>query len=237
MASLRTLTAAVLDALLPGDCTGCGQPGPLLCEACRRPLRCPPRQAWPQPSPPGLPVPFASARYEGPVRAALLAYKERGALALADPLATALAAAVTGVIGATAAAGRGVVLVPMPSSRDRRRDRGDDVVARLARHAAARLRRSGTVTGVVPALCLVRRVADSSGLSAPDRRANLAGAIRMRPGADRRLNGAAVVLVDDLITTGATLSEAADSLRQSGIRPVGAAVVAATVRRAGALRT
>ncbi|EGX56582.1 hypothetical protein SZN_27036, partial [Streptomyces zinciresistens K42] len=53
-----------------------------------------PSRVRPEPEPSGLPVVHAAARYEDAVRAALLAHKERGALALAAPLGTALARAV-----------------------------------------------------------------------------------------------------------------------------------------------
>jgi predicted amidophosphoribosyltransferase len=80
-------------------------------------------------------------------------------------------------------------------------------------------------------------VRDSAGLDAVQRRANLAGRYRARPGAP----GARVVLVDDVVTSGATLTEAARALRAAGQQRVLAAVVAATprqVRRSapGALR-
>jgi predicted amidophosphoribosyltransferase len=84
----------------------------------------------------------------------------------------------------------------------------------------------------MPLLTVGRAVADSSGLSASARAANLAGAHVLRRRAVRRVpDGAQVVLVDDLVTTGASLAEAARALRAGGLTPYGAAVVASTVRR------
>lgn len=226
----RVLLSALLDALFPGDCAGCDRPGPLWCDRCAASLLGPGRPAWPTPCPPGLPQPAAVARYDGAVRSALIAYKEQGTLALAAPLGAALSRSLL-ALPAVPVAGRPLALVPMPSSRARRRERGDDVVARLAREAARRLRGRSRPVRVVPALRVARPVADSAGLTAAQRLANLSGALAVRPAATVRLAGATVLLVDDLITTGATLAEAATTLRRAGVEPAGAAVVAATARR------
>jgi predicted amidophosphoribosyltransferase len=76
------------------------------------------------------------------------------------------------------------------------------------------------------ALTQGRRVADQAGLRAAARRENLAGAFRLR----RSISTGAVVLVDDVVTTGSSLTEAARALRAANIPVLGAATVAATVR-------
>jgi predicted amidophosphoribosyltransferase len=161
----------------------------------------------------------------------LLAYKERGAVGLCGVLAVPLGAAI--VAAAVAAPGAASVLVvPMPSAGRAVRERGDDVVLGLARKATARARRAGVNVRVVPALRHARTVADSAGLSAQARAANLAAALVVRREARARIAGATVILADDLITTGATLTESARALRAAGASVVGAATVAATQRRA-----
>lgn len=217
---------AFLDLVLPVRCVACDAPGALLCEACGLPLTVPARCAWPTPAPAALPPPYAVAAYGGAVRDAILAYKEEGLLGLQRPLGAALARAAR----AASSDARRLLLVPVPSSRAARRRRGDDVVRRLARRAAADLRRTGVSAGVVPALRHVRRVADSAGLGAMDRAANLAGAFAVRPSVQRSLAAGTVILVDDLLTTGATLAECAQALRAAGITVTAAASVAATQR-------
>jgi predicted amidophosphoribosyltransferase len=166
----------------------------------------------------------AVAAYSDVVRRALVAHKERGRLDLSGPLGAALATA--------AQAFRPEVIVTAPSSRASRRARGYDHVARLAGRASREL---GGVP-VVGALCPVRRTGDQSELDAGGRAANLAGALGVRAAALPRLSGRRVLVVDDLMTTGATLAECARALRVAGVEPVGAAVVAATVRRAVRVR-
>ncbi|MFK0048216.1 ComF family protein [Streptomyces sp. NPDC090741] len=223
--------------VLPADCGGCGAARVLLCAGCAQALSgAAAGRVRPSPRPAGLPVVYAAAVYEGAVREVVLAHKERGALPLAGPLGAALAAAaaraVEGAVGvgaAAAAAGEELVLVPAPSARRQVRARGHDPARRTALAAAARLRRAGVRARVASVLRHVRPVADQAGLGARERRENLTGALGVCRGAGARFPAAArIVLVDDLITTGATLAEAARALRAASIGPVaGAAVVAA----------
>jgi predicted amidophosphoribosyltransferase len=174
--------------------------------------------------PPGFPDAAAAAAYDGPVRGALLAHKERGRLGLVRPLAAALAAAVR-VLDPPA----GVLLVPVPSDPRTVRARGHDHARRLARSTAGRLRRCGIPARAAPVLVPARTVADQAGLDARARADNLAGALRCR----HRLDGRVVVVVDDVVTSGATLAEATRALTAAGARVLGAATVAATLRRRG----
>ncbi|MFJ7182155.1 ComF family protein [Streptomyces massasporeus] len=211
------------DLVLPGECAGCGVPRTVLCARCRAVLSgAPVHRVRPVPEPPGLPEVHAAARYADEVRATLLAHKERGALALAGPLGVALAGAVrAGVRSASARAGlvcsRGgtahVLLVPVPSGRRSVRARGHDPARRIALAAAGELRRRGSPARVVGVLRQRRAVADQSGLNSRQRLDNLAGALAVAPAGARLLSGGPVVLVDDVMTTGASLAEAARAVR------------------------
>jgi predicted amidophosphoribosyltransferase len=208
--------AELADLVLPRRCVGCGRPAAGLCSAClgsAAPLHVVQHE---------LAV-FAGAAYSGAVRAALLRYKERGRRDLAAPLATLLARAVK-----ACPAGRGVpspVLVCVPSSRADAAARGGDHVRRLAYRAS---RRAGVP--VAPnVLVLARRKGESAGLGVQARAANLAGAFAAR---DPCRSGSAAIVVDDIVTTGATLREACRALRAAGWPVAAAAVVAATPLRA-----
>lgn len=175
----------------------------------------------PDPEPAGFPLTIASARLEQPLRGVLTAYKDLGRRDLAPLLAPLLAEAVR------AAAGRPCLLVPVPASRRSRRVRGDRPLEQLCLAAAALLPEP---TRVVRALEPCRDVRDQSGLDHRARAANVSASMRLRPGAPDLLTGAPVVLVDDIVTTGATLVEAARRLGAPA-RPVLAAVVASTTRK------
>ncbi|MER7836654.1 ComF family protein [Streptomyces sp. NPDC096040] len=254
------------DLVLPAECGGCGKPRTVLCGECRAALSGDaPGRVRPVPEPSGLPAVYAAAPYADEVRAALLAHKERGALALAGALGGALAGAVraglgedrtartaptartartvrivaswsddaTGGVGVGggarggtgdvmagdrsggARAGGPVLLVPVPSAPWAVRARGHDPVRRIALAAATELRRTGAAARVAPVLRQRRAVADQSGLNSRQRLANIDGALEVSTGGARLLAGGRVVLVDDLVTTGATLAEAARAVREA----------------------
>ncbi|GAA1228258.1 hypothetical protein GCM10009665_18400 [Kitasatospora nipponensis] len=179
------------------------------------------------------------------MRRLLIAHKERGVLPLAGPLggllATAVRAATCGAVQGTAREGapqrshpgapHPLLLVPMPSARRAVRARGHDPTLRLARRAARVLNGSGLPCVAAPVLRPRRRVADQSGLGAAARHRNLHGALHVPSRFHRRLSGRQLVLVDDLVTTGASLAEAARALHEAGAPPLAAATVAATAHR------
>lgn len=230
----------------PPACAGCAVPGVALCRCCAAALagpafRVPAAAALAVPGRAHAPPAAACAAYEGVVPTLVNAWKERGRHDLAPVLGAALARAV-GVLLTGPAGGHGVVLVPVPSSAAARRRRGADGVREVARHAAAALGAAGVPARVLPALRVVRRVADQSGLSAAGRAANVAGAFGVDPRAlprrvaGRRAGGpaalaAGVVVVDDVLTTGATLRSAACALAVEGAVVDGYACVAATPLR------
>jgi predicted amidophosphoribosyltransferase len=120
-------------------------------------------------------------------------------------------------------------LVPVPSHPVVVRSRGQDPLLRITHQAAVELRRRGVAVSVRAALRVVARPGDQAGLGAQDRARNVAGRFRLRDGAVRP--EVPVLLVDDVITTGATLREAQRALEAGQVLPFAAATVAATRRR------
>ncbi|XRQ11275.1 ComF family protein [Actinomadura welshii] len=231
--------ADLIDLILPQHCAGCGGAPVLLCDTCATPLRAPARPA--RTSPRGLPPPWTVAAYEGPLRAILAAYKEHGRTALAVPLGEALATAVRAALPPTPAAAMPLradrtsrpchappMLVWVPSSRAATRRRGHDALRGIVDVAVRRLRAEGVPVTAAAALRQRRRVADQAALTAAQRIANLEGALEVSPRAE--VAGRQVVLVDDVVTTGASLAEAARALRTANAAPLAAATIATTPR-------
>lgn len=227
MPLLRPAATALLDLLLPGICAGCGRAGPSVCDSCQAELvgqACP----W-QPSPPpvGLPACTRAAPYDGVARSALIAFKEHGRADLCRPLGAALSHAVeVFAVGAAVP----ITLVPVPASPAALRRRGRDHVLQLARAAGRQLRDRGTPVRVLPLLRATRTPADQSALDASRRATNVREAFAVRPWCTTT-RGGPVILVDDIITTGATAAECAKTLAAGGCPVDGVAAVAAAVLR------
>jgi len=235
---LVLLVTALLDAgadlLLGSACVGCGEPGRVLCPACRRLLPATASVAWPTPTPAGLAPPYATGAYDATLRAMVVGHKERRLLGLTRPLGDLLA---TSVLAATTTGGvppgAPLLLVPVPSRPAAVRARGHDPTLAMTRRAAAVLRAADRPVTVARLLRTRPGVADQAGLDADQRRANLAGSLACPARAVRRLAGrrAHVVVCDDVITTGATAREAQRALEAAGVAVLAMAAVAATVRR------
>ena len=228
------VVGSVLELVLPSRCAGCGrcdgaelrQRG--LCRSCVAEVRESAPISWELavPGTRGLIPCFAAGAYDGVIRAALLDYKERGRLCLRRELGGCLAVSVFAAVGSDDSS---VVLVPVPSATATRRARGHDPVGAMAATAAGYLRAAGLRVEVRPLLRQSRAVADQSGLDVEARRANLGGALVVRRPA--LVRGRRVVIVDDIVTTGATAAEAARALMHAGALVIGVASVAATIRR------
>lgn len=161
----------------------------------------------------------SAAVYEGALREALHAFKFSGKRALARPLGDlALEQCVASLPDGIDAA------IAVPLARERERERGFNQAALLAQRIAGRL---GVPTR--PRwLARVRATRPQSDLTAAERRANVRGAFQASP----QVAGRHVLVVDDVLTTGATLRECARALHDGGARRVGVLTVARVLHAA-----
>jgi predicted amidophosphoribosyltransferase len=180
-----------------------------------------------------MPPTWSALPYEGAVRRALVEWKDGGRRDLTPVLGSVLGRTLGQAVQSDERLGRShvgpVVLVPAPSSGAATRRRGDHPMALLAKTCLTH--HHGAPLVVHSALQVRRRVADQARLGQADRAANLAGAIRVQPRLRSTVQGACCVVLDDVVTTGSTLAEAARCLRQEGAQHVVAVTIAATRRR------
>lgn len=201
--AVRRTCGEAASLLLGSCCAGCSVPGAALCTTCRTELAPTPRTIR---TPSGLPV-TALLTFDGVVARCIRALKEEGRTGLVAALARPLSPEITREPDA--------YVVPIPTSAAAFRRRGYRVAELLVRGAGARPRRL---------LRVGRAVADQRGLGRGDRLRNVHASMRVRG----RPYVGAVVLVDDVITTGATMDEATRALADRGFRVVGRVALAAT---------
>jgi len=239
-AGVRRLASAALDLVLPPRCPGCAAIvdadgvfcaacwptldfiTPPYCAACGDPFELPQPDGalcgacLASPPPYVARAPFA---YAGAARGAVLALKHGDRQHLAPMMAGHMRRAA----GALA---DGATLVPVPLHRWRLWSRGYNQAADLARALA------GLTGGTLVVDALVRRKATrpSQGLNPAERRDNLRGAFAAPPGRRDAIAGRRILLVDDVLTTGATVTACAKVLLRAGAASVGVVTFARVVR-------
>jgi ComF family protein len=221
----QAATRFAVDLVYPRRCAGCGRRGTWLCLRCEGEL-----ERFSLPWCPRCGVPIAinhcqcrdvpasldHVRSVGPfagwLRSAIIQFKYHGEWGRAEHLAPLLANACRDLPSVDA-------VVPVPLHASRLRSRGFNQSSLLAQHIAPTL--SAPVADI---LVRSRPTQAQARLGAEHRRANVAGAFALRPNPHREAR--ACLLIDDVITTGATLAACADTLRAAGAVVVGAATLA-----------
>jgi predicted amidophosphoribosyltransferase len=209
--SVRSALREAASVLWPIECAGCGAPDVAVCPACGGMLLAGVERELLD----GVPL-VAAARYEGAVRSLVGACKERGGRATARALGAGLALA--------AAAAPPGALVRVPSSRAGLRQRGFDPVELMLRGAGLQAVPLRRVAGRAPPGAQKERSAEERALAAR-------GSLELGRRHRAALAGVATVLVDDVVTSGATVREGLRALRAAGSEPVAIVAVARTERR------
>ena len=215
---------AAADLLVQGACPGCGRPGRGVCPDCTLEVmsgRPGPRERG------GISLPLWSAgEYVDPLRRIISRAKDHHRWDAIALLGRRLGFAVAGIADELHLTGPGILL-PIPSKPSAVRERGLDFTQALARQASRCLVHVGMTTTVHPVLTHRRAVQDQGDLTSEQRSENLERSLMMGKLPMNRW----ILLVDDVVTTGATLRESVRAVREAGRSPVGMATVAATVLR------
>jgi len=207
----QQVSTAALDLLFPPCCVNCERVGSFLCSRCLATVtQAPAREVA------GLDGVRVRANFEGAISAAIHAFKYKRQTWLVQPLGGLLCEALQGVDWTVD------VVSAVPLHAARLRERGYNQAALLADHLA---RERGWACRP-SAIRRVRETASQVHLNAQERRANVADAFSADP---ESVRGQCVLIVDDVLTTGATLSACAEAVRAAGATRVYGATVAGAV--------
>ncbi len=213
----------LLDLVLGRRCLGCDRSGRPLCSVCLTAMRGQTRQI---PAREPLPPVVAAIAYDAMGRRAILEYKERGCRSLAPMLGVLLADALQAHARRLGSAS--VIVVPVPSHRHAAR--GFDALGGIVAAARRDLERRGVVVAVRRPLRSAAPYRPLKGLGRSDRQAQVAGAFRPVAHGPGPRGAGPLILVDDVVTSGATAGEAVRCLRSVGLRVDGVAAIAAVSR-------
>lgn len=205
----------VIDLFIPRTCAGCGCETVTLCANCVNALDTPPVATMPRF---GTVPAFGAGQYAGVLRQVVVNYKEHDRRDVAPVLGLMLARAVVAALEAGPMSATPVLLVPVPARAAAQRKRGANHVEVIARIACEQIARDGLPIRVADVLAVSGR-GDQVGSGTRGRQANVRGTHRVIhaevvarwPGRVR------VIVVDDIVTTGATVAESARALRKLGV--------------------
>ena len=217
-----------LDWLFPPDCGGCGKSGTRWCLECQKKIkilvkhlcvtcglpqinsdqcaRCQKKQ-------PSFKMLRSWVAFENPVKEALHQLKYRRDIGLGEALSSQFSDFINKLNWPID------ILIPIPLGKERLKERGYNQVAMIAAPLSTKLGLSYSPK----ALSRSRETRSQVGLSVAEREKNVQGAFRAE---EKKVNGINILLMDDVSTTGATLSAAADALRSSGAKDVYAVTIA-----------
>lgn len=205
-----SVTQELLDWLLPTKCALCGVSGSVICERCSLAFEINPRTVLRQRL-----AGFAACDYNTDAAALLHAFKEEHQTALVHFMAEPVVDSISRRF--SSAELQNLVLVPVPSGKKSIRQRGFEPAYFLARQISKQLqKRAAIFVPVVKALWLERQVQDQAGLNLAQRQQNLHLAMRAIPSM-----GATALLLDDVVTTGATIAEAHRAMAAGGWQVAG----------------